>query len=91
MYLASFAKFMYDYKQQEYITNILKEGFKLFINNKIKNIDNYKNLPLHFIGSIAFYFNDILIETILEEELLVGNTIQKPIDNLITYHQNQLI
>lgn len=91
MYLATFAKFMYDYKHQEYINNVLKEGFKLFINNKIRNIDNFQNLPLHFIGSIAFHFNDILIETILKEELLVGNIIQKPIDNLIKYHQNQLI
>lgn len=88
MYLASFAKFMYSIKEEEYTINLIKKGFQLFVENKIKTIDNYKELPIHCVGSIAFYFKNILTEVLNENNLNVGQIIQKPIDNLVIYHQN---
>ena len=88
MYLASFAKFMGEYKTEPYIKELIRKGFNLFIENKIKTVENYKNLPIHFVGSIAYYFQDILKETLKENNLIIGKIIQKPIDNLIKYHSN---
>jgi len=42
--------------------------------------------PLYFIGSIAFYFKDILEKVAKKYDLKVTDVIQRPIDNLLQYH-----
>jgi hypothetical protein len=42
---------------------------------------------VHFIGSIAFYFRDVLNKVCIDNHAQLGNIIQKPIEGLVTYHQ----
>jgi hypothetical protein len=46
---------------------------------------------VHFIGSIAFFFEDILRNSASCMGITVGNIIQKPIHGLVSYHMKYLI
>jgi hypothetical protein len=47
---------------------------------------NYKRVPVNFIGSIAFNFEEILRAEGEILEIKVGTIIQKPIFGLVNYH-----
>ena len=86
MYLASFAKFMFEFKEEKYIKRIIKRGFQEFFQYRILPFEKSSETPLYFIGSIAFYFRDILEKVAKKYDLKVTDVIQRPIDNLLQYH-----
>jgi len=86
MYLASFAKFMFDFKEEKYIKRIIKKGFQEFFKYRILPFDKTSETPLYFIGSIAHYFRESLEKTAKKNNLKVTDVIQRPIDNLLAYH-----
>ncbi|WP_397447276.1 N-acetylglucosamine kinase [Polaribacter sp. R77954] len=90
MYLASFAKFMFDFKDEKYIKRIIKRGFQEFFTYRILPFDKSSDTPLYFIGSIAFYFRDILEKVAKKYDLEVTDVIQRPIDNLLKYHIDRI-
>ena len=85
-YLATFAKFLIKNKNEEICQKFIREEMVDFIENYIMQFENHKEVPVHFIGSIAFYLKDEL-ETILKEYgINIGNVLRRPIDGLIAYH-----
>jgi hypothetical protein len=48
------------------------------------------NVPIHFIGSIAFHFKHILLAALHERDMHAGNFIPKPIDALADFHRADL-
>lgn len=87
-YLASYAKFMFDHQEDDYIKKLVKNGFKKFFKFHITNYNKPKNTPIYFIGSIAYYFKNILEEVATSNDLKITGIVRKPIDNLIEYHKN---
>lgn len=90
MYLASFAKFMFDFKDEKYIKKIIKSGFKEFFKYRILPYGKDNTTPIYFIGSIAFYFRDILEQVAQKYDLYITDVIQRPIDNLLAYHKKNM-
>lgn len=90
MYLASFAKFMFEFKEDKYIKKIIRKGFREFFKYRILPLEVKENTPIFFIGSIAHYFRDILEKIAKKYDLEITDVIQRPIDNLIEYHKNHL-
>ena len=87
VFLASFIPFILKNKNHEFIKQMLFEGFEKFIKIHIYSYPNYKNLEINFIGSLAYFFREELIETAKKFELNINQVIQKPIEGLIKYHQ----
>jgi len=85
-YLATFAKFLIQHKEHEFCRKIIFKGMKSFIKNYIKQFENCKEVPVHFVGSIAFYLKDELALIFDKYELQLGNVLRRPIDGLIAYH-----
>jgi N-acetylglucosamine kinase-like BadF-type ATPase len=85
-YLATFAKFLIQHKDTEFCKKIILKGMKSFVKNYIKQYDNCKEVPVHFVGSIAFYLKDELEQTFEKYDLKLGNVLRRPIDGLIAYH-----
>lgn len=85
-YLATFAKFLIQHKDSEFCRKIILKGMKSFVKNYIRQFENCKEVPVHFVGSIAFYLKDELQETFDKYELQLGNVLRRPIDGLIAYH-----
>jgi hypothetical protein len=48
--------------------------------------ENYTEVPVHFIGSIAFYLKEELEEVLSKYQIKIGNVLRRPIDGLIAYH-----
>ena len=90
MYLASFAKFMFEFKEDKYIKKIIKKGFQEFFKYRILPYKKTAETPIYFIGSIAHYFRDILEKIAKKNNLIVTDVIQRPIDNLLAYHKKNI-
>ncbi|MFK8103040.1 MAG: hypothetical protein AB8G15_10965 [Saprospiraceae bacterium] len=86
VYLASYSKFMSNHKHHPYIKGLVKEAFLEFTERHILKYDNNQNITVHFVGSVAFHFSDILSQVLGEKGLTLGKIIKKPIDRLVQYH-----
>ncbi len=89
-YLASFAIFLSENKTHPLIQEIIKSSIGEFLDRHPCKYPGYQKLPIHFVGSIAFHFKDILKESMEERNLILGKLIQKPIEPLLEYHLNQI-
>lgn len=85
-YLATFAKFLIQHKDHPFCQQIIISGMEDFVENYIKQYDNYQAVPVHFIGSIAFYLQDELHNVLSQHGIKIGNVLRRPIDGLIQYH-----
>ncbi|MDC3284956.1 N-acetylglucosamine kinase [Flavobacteriaceae bacterium] len=90
MYLASFAKFMFDFKDEKYVRRLMKKGFEKFFKYRILPYNPSEDLPIYFIGSIAYYFKEILDDVAEKNGLKISGVIQRPIDNLLEYHKQHI-
>jgi len=91
MYLASFAKFMFDYKDEKYIKRLIKKGFQEFFKCRVLPYSLDSTSKIYFIGSIAHYFRDILEKVAAKNNLQITDVIQRPIDNLLAYHKENIV
>ena len=88
VYLASFMKTIHRFKDSEYFQPILIEGMSKFLKIHVTCFDNFKEVPVNFIGSVAFYFQDELRLAAEELNISIGSICKKPIDGLVEYHLN---
>jgi glucosamine kinase len=84
-YLATFSRFMIAHKSHPFIQKVLRDGFQEFIDTNVKDYKAYKTLDCHFVGSIAFYYQDELREVCAENGIKVGKILQKPIEGIFDY------
>lgn len=85
-YLATFAKFLIKHKDTDFCKKYIYSEMEDFVENYIKQYDNYREVPVHFVGSIAFYLKDELQEVLSNHGITLGNVLRRPIDGLIAYH-----
>ena len=88
-YLASFMKFYAANVEHEFIKALLKKGFQEFYDCHIACFKNHKEVPVHFVGSVAFHFRDFLEILAKENGFSLGKIIQRPIDDLAGYYLKQ--
>lgn len=84
--LATFAKYTADLVSIARVRNLVKASFLDFLDTTVCRYENYQTLPVDFVGSIGFYFKDILEEACERRMLTLGNVIKDPVENLIAYH-----
>jgi N-acetylglucosamine kinase-like BadF-type ATPase len=85
-YLATFAKFLIKHKDTDFCKKYIFEEMESFVENYIKQFENYQEVPVHFIGSIAFYLKEELESVLVKHGIKIGNVLRRPIDGLIEYH-----
>jgi N-acetylglucosamine kinase-like BadF-type ATPase len=86
-YLATFAKFLIQNKEEEFIKKIIVHQLQVFVENYILQFEDAHDIPVHFVGSIAFYLKAELAEVLGKNNLRLGNVLRRPIDGLIEYHE----
>jgi glucosamine kinase len=86
-FLASFAKFIFQHLDDRYCYKLIYDSFAEFYENNVMKYDNYQNLKVHFTGSIAFYFSDILRQVANDKGITVKNILEGPIAGLTLFHQ----
>lgn len=85
-YLASFAEFALTHKDTDFCKKFISEELDEFVENYIKQFDNCREVPVHFVGSIAYYLKNELEAVLSKSGIKLGNVLQRPIDGLIAYH-----
>ena len=89
-YLAKFAQFIVKNKEVLEMKSIIEDGLQRFISHQILQFENAKDVPVHFIGSIAHYLKDEIDIALKRNGLRLGNVVRRPIDGLVQYHQRLL-
>jgi N-acetylglucosamine kinase-like BadF-type ATPase len=89
-FLASFTKFIFQHLKEPYCYQLIYESFSEFYENNVMQYENYQNLKVHFTGSVAFYFSDILRQVANDKGIVVKNILEGPIAGLTLFHQGDL-
>jgi N-acetylglucosamine kinase-like BadF-type ATPase len=85
-YLATFAKFLIKHKDTGFCKQYIEMELVDFVENYIMQFENCTSVPVHFVGSIAFYLKEELTEVLNRYGIQIGNVLRRPIDGLIAYH-----
>ncbi|EJF08229.1 hypothetical protein [Pontibacter sp. BAB1700] len=89
-YLATFAKFMYEKRKSPVIKEMIYENFEEFFERHVSKYEGFGELPVNFVGSIAFHFSDTLKLVAKKYGCHIGVIISSPSEGLIKYHQELL-
>ena len=89
-FLASFAKFIFQHLKEPYCYQLVYSSFSDFYENTVMKYENYQSLKIHFTGSVAFYFSDVLRQVANDKGLTVKNILEGPIAGLALYHKKDL-
>ncbi len=87
-FLASFSNFISDNRDHPYIHNLIREAFRAFYKYQVCCYARHKEIPVHFVGSVAYHYRDILSTVGLEFGVKTGKFIKAPIDGLVEYHRD---
>lgn len=85
-FLASFSRFISSNLNHPFIYNLVKDAFKAFYKYQVCCYSRHMEVPVHFVGSVAYHYQDLLIETGKEFGIKTGKFIKAPIDGLVEYH-----
>ncbi len=73
------------------IENIIEDGLNDFFFNHLCKYPEIWKLPVHFTGSVAYGFQDILKELCNTYKWELGKILRKPMDGLIAYHKSKIM
>lgn len=89
-YMAAFARFLSDQRTHPYVYQMIYQCLADFFEKNITRYEGHQELDTHFVGSIAFYFQDILREVAKQYGVRVRHIIENPITGLSLYHQQKI-
>lgn len=89
-FLASFSKFIFQHLKDPYCYKLVYDSLSDFYENNVMKYEQYQNTKVHFTGSIAFYYSDILRQVANDKGITVKNILEGPIAGLTLYHQKDL-
>lgn len=85
-YLASYALFLAENRGHYMIENIIEDGLNDFFFTHLNKYNESFLYPVHFTGSIAFGFRDVIKNLCSDYQIEIGSILKQPMDGLIEYH-----
>lgn len=85
-YAASHLPFIRENIHHPWFYSLVKNAFKEFLEKTICSFPGYENYPVHFTGSVAFYFSEILHEAANEKMVRIEKIKASPMEGLAEYH-----
>lgn len=89
-FLGGFSKFIFQHLKEPYCYHLVYDSFAEFYENTVMKYEGYQSLKVHFTGSIAFYFSDILRQVASDKGITVRNIMEGPIAGLTLFHKKDL-
>ena len=84
-FLASFSPFILEHIEQPDVRLLVADSFRTFLERNVMQYD-YAHHGVHFVGSVAWHYREILHETATHLGLTVGEIEQSPMAGLVIYH-----
>lgn len=90
LFLSSFADFVLEHRDHEFIHEMILEGFELLFNTYFIPLKK-KHLidTISFTGSVAAAYEDWLRQIACKHDMKVSVVIKEPIHNLLSYYLNK--
>lgn len=88
-FLASLTPFLIQNIEEPAIHRLVLNAFKSFFTRNIANYPSYKELPVNFVGSIAYYYKDVLAEAAASVGCRIGTILKSPMEGLISFHSEK--
>ena len=85
-FLASLSPFLAQNLNEPCVYNLVLNSFKSFLKRNVMQYD-YQNHEVHFIGSVAYYYKDVLAQATVEMGIRLGTILKSPMEGLIAYHR----
>ncbi|CAA7195697.1 BadF/BadG/BcrA/BcrD ATPase family protein [Chryseobacterium potabilaquae] len=85
-YLANFNRFVVERREHPYLQKMVLEEMLNFLDYHVLPYEESKDAEINFIGSIAYYYENILRSAATKLNLNIGHIVQKPIESLVNYH-----
>ncbi|MEM1122786.1 MAG: hypothetical protein AAGJ18_20240 [Bacteroidota bacterium] len=89
-YLATFAKWIIQQKAHPVVQNLLIAALEDFIKRQVLKYDRVREVPIHFIGSIAFFLQEEINLVLKNNRLQLGKIIRRPMEGLVRFHLQSL-
>ncbi len=86
-YLASFMPFIVENISHPYIHDLAYRSFEAQFDNIICRYENYEKYEIGFVGSVAHYLKDILLEVAKKKNANITKIVQAPLSELVSYHK----
>lgn len=85
-FLASFTPFLSQELEEDYARNLVRSSFSEFFDRNVTRISGFETYPIGFVGSVAWYFREILEEVCLNYQMKCIAVRQDPMEGLVRYH-----
>ena len=85
-FLAGFAPFLSEEISAPYSHGLVKRSLEEFFERNVIRIPDYSSYNIGFVGSIAHYFRDIVVEVCQGFRMNCGTIQKEPMDGLVSYH-----
>ncbi|MDZ7934716.1 MAG: N-acetylglucosamine kinase [Emticicia sp.] len=85
-YFASFSRFLFDNLEDDFCGNLVENCFLQFFQKYILKYPMCHETDVNFVGSVAFYYKDLLIKVADNQGIKVGKILKSPIDGLVEFH-----
>ncbi len=82
--VASYVPFLLEHIKESYVVDLIHSSMNAYL-NKISSLNNSSD-KINLTGSVAWYFKNIIEESINKHNLQVGLILKDPIDGLVEYH-----
>jgi hypothetical protein len=89
VFLAGFMEFLSINRTHYYVKKLLIEGISSFAAIHIWAYPNFRQVPVHFVGSVAYHFQEFIQIVASQHGFTLGKVIQKPIDSIASFHLSQ--
>ncbi len=86
-YLATFTRFLGGHLKHPFVQDLVATSLGEFLDRQAGKYSGVQHVPVHFVGSIAHHFQDILVRCMEERKLKLGIVIRKPIYPLADFHK----
>jgi len=87
-FLASFMPFIHENIDNKFLKNMLYNSFANFLNKTIIKYEDVNDYELKLIGSISFYFSDIIKDICKSKSINLVSISKSPLKGLIRYYSN---
>jgi N-acetylglucosamine kinase-like BadF-type ATPase len=85
-YLASFSEFLLPQKDHPFVQSLIKSSFEAFISAQLQHYNRYQPIPVAFVGSIAWFYQDILKDVMEVHGYSIGTIYREPVEGLVMFH-----
>jgi glucosamine kinase len=89
-WFASFSKFLFDHRKHPYCYALVEKAFQDFCQLYLVKYEASRSVPIHFTGSVAFYYSDILKRVVTSFGLRIGIISEAPMAGLTLFHKKMI-